>query len=132
MTHSPASLIRQPGDLLLAARANLIIPTTVVMVVGGVAGFLLAENLIRLYAGATAYFGFLLACCISFGDGTRRYIQEARGHFHDSGELPAWFIQRASRWYCFRAGVVAMVQQDRQGYILPRKFTSRVMTPTLL
>ncbi len=132
MTYPPATLMRHPGDMLLAARANLLIPTTLVMVVGGVAVFIAAEDLVRVYAGTTAYFGFLFGCCISFGTETKRYIQEARGHFHDAGELPAWFVQRASKWYCFRSGVAAWAKQDGHGYTLPGKFTNPLMTPTLL
>jgi len=131
VTHSPATLMRQPGDLLLATRANLLIPTTMVMVVGGMAVFLAAEGQIRIYGGASAYFGFLIACCISFGEGTKRYIQEARGHFRESSDLPDWFLRRASRWYCFRSGVVAVMHQEGRRSDLPPKFQNW-MTPTLL
>ena len=132
MTHPPAPLMRQPGDMLLAARANLLIPTTVVMVLGGVAVALVASGHVRDYASATAYYGVVFGCLISFGSATVKHIQEARGHFHEAGELPEWFIQRSSKWYCFRAGVMAWAKRDGNGYPLPRKFESRLKTPTLL
>lgn len=129
--HVPVTPVKKPGDMRLTARANVLLLASLFMFIGGLVASHAIKSDLRWYAAAAGVVGLLFSCCISFGDGTLRYIREARGHLHESGNFPDWFLKRASRWYCYRAGVLALARQEGRASDLPRKFQNW-MTPTLL
>lgn len=121
---------KRPGDLLMAFRANLLIPTTMLMILGGVGFFFGGHGLARTLGCLIAYWGLVIFSILGFGCGTLCYIREARAHLNESGEFPRRFQMRAAKWYCYRAGVRAVARQvGMEETLIPKIRDWR--TPTL-
>lgn len=121
---------KQPGDLLMAFRANLLLPTTMLMILGGIGFFFGGNDYARTFGIAIAYWGIVLFSLLGFGQGTLCYMREARAHLNESNEFPPKFQRRAAKWYCYRAGVRAVARQmGMEETLIPKIRDWR--TPTL-